>query len=459
MEKNLDNAMDRDNTSSLSRPTRKMTMTNRLPRRRRHRWCAMAIALSLLCLYGGNLVRLHHHLPSLEELHAHPAAAARVPRRRRVEQDNGEAQAALWARLETQLVQRQGRCNLSFSNSSNTNATIPTSQSGHLRGVLKNQGQSANLLTALREYRQEQAGKQNLFHCNVPSSCPVQEEAKVATVLVIGKQQNINWRYVLVDAFKILAAVDELWILVAQRVWTLDNDSNKLYKERFRKWQQANDDSRIRLLVVEEEGAWMKAIEQLDSESAASTLIWAEVRDSNDMKPPTAAVSWQNFTSERVQAWRSMPFPLHVSFWLDTVGAARSLASMQSANWCHDSQESQHNSAIRLAPGTMYNGTISGLPSIHGLVHDRSWLCFWKHPIMHRFLQGTESWQITSIGTTLWMAHLAGVEFLNTTNETVDVGIDDDVTDREKIAELVNFFGGIGLPTSNATTLPQECDT
>ena len=200
----------------------------------------------------------------------------------------------------------------------------------------------------------------------------------------------------------------------------------------------------------------MKAIEQLDSESAASTLIWAEVRDIDHMKLSTAPVSWQNFTSERVQAWRNMPFPLHVSFWLDAVGAAQSPAALQSPNGCHDAQESQLISTARLATGTMFNGTIMGLPSNHGLVHDRSWLCFWKHPIMHRF---TESWQITSIGATLWMAHLAGVEFLNTSNGTVQVDIDDDATDHEKIAELVNFFGGIGLPTSNTTTLPQECDT
>ena len=430
-------------------------MTRTRTRTHNRRWCYLVIAPALLFIYSGNLVRLHHRLPHPAELHAQHAvthsrsttARTQPPpwRRRAVERDAQPAEAALWQRLQDQLLQRQEQCDAAVSSNSTA-----TSQIGHLRG--REETQSTNLLESLRQYGQATDDK-NLARCFVPSSCPVpaQEKTKIALVLVIGEQiQTIDWRQVLVDSFKILPVVDELWIWVAQRVWTgHSNNQTILYKERFQRWKQQPNgtDSRIRVVMVEEEegSSWIKAVEQLDAESEASTVIWAEVRE-EDINRSTV-VSWQSFVNERVQVWRENPFPLHVSFWLDSV----------LHNGCNEVEVFHNASATDVKAATEQNDARMGLPSIHGLVHDRSWLCFWKHPIVQTLLQGSVPWEVTSLAATLWMAHLAGYQPFVTSDE--EIGMTMNHVTARKIAEMINFLGGVGFPVENTTALSQECDS
>lgn len=429
--------------------------------KRQRAWTVTFVASLILCLFGGNLIHLHHYLPDPELPKTsgatmtirHRRSQWRPTQRRRVEQYTQEMEERLWMQLEDQLEQRQKRCSISTPKH---NATTLTKQSGHMRGhpVRQLSPSGSNLLTSLREYRQQNPSTDKKMHCYLPSSCPVlEDETKIAMVLVIGEQQPMDWRQVLVDIFKMTGAVHEVWIFIAQRVWTFNNsdkdDAFELYKQRFRKWQQQeqDDDSRIRVVVVEE-GSWIRAMEQLDSESAATTLVWAQVRNSDQYA--SLVMSWQNFVHHRVQQWREMPFPIHVSFWLElAVDSAHNFSFNDAAKYgdiCHR-VESHHFSFTRqvTSAGVQKDAT-RVLPSIHGLVHDRSWLCFWKHPILQRFLQDTE-WQVASLAATLWMAHLAGTQSVAMPDESIAVDMND-ATVTETL-ELINFFGGVGLPIHN----------
>eukprot|EP00977_Amphora_coffeiformis_P000642 scaffold142_cov155-Amphora_coffeaeformis.AAC.6 len=385
----------------------------------------------------------------------------RGDRGRRMEQGDQQQQqqltGALWLRLQEQLIQREIQCSLSNTTSSTTN---------------HNSNQTWNLLKAVRDYRDTH--KENDIHCAVPSSCPLSmAETKVAAVLVINdhdddNKHTLDWRQVLVACLKLLPSVAEVWVLISENVWsTLEDDkNNEIYRQRFRQWQRQSNTRIHPMIVAEKDRSWIETVQQLNGETMATTIIWAEW---NNLPTET---SWQTFVQRRVEKWRKMPMPLHISHHLrlsteatHNYGDPKDHAtSPLSPNYCLPAElrNAIKGKSLSIQLETVVRSTFQTksrffLPSIHGAVHDRAWLCYWAHPILARLL-GQNDWNVVGLGAALWMAHLGGTQDISveengtTTATTTEAVI-------QVSGETVDFFGGASLPGNNNVTASQPCAT
>lgn len=399
---------------------------------RRHAWrWIMGGLVVLLQFYGSTLVRLHRTVPDLqhEKSHHWQVAVAR-------DQSNDD-NTLLWEGLERQLVERDRVCGV-VSNRS-------TKVQNHLRG-----GPETNEPLTLLESLRQPRNASNL-QCRLPCPVSTQNDAKVAAVLVLDQQQRVHWRQLTVNTLKLLQTVDQVWVLMARHVWQDDaaTEHDKLYRERFRP-QPVKSSSRIHSLIVDKE-SWGQAIEQLDTLSNARTLVWIQASHNTTS-------SWKTFIHPRVEEWKRIPHAIHVSYQLHVLEANGHRVAQSSHNsdtvaafgGCHRHLEPQRRSALVVPVTSAWeSNAITALPYLHGLVHDKAWLCFWKHGVLQPFWQ--QGWRVGSVAATLWMTHLAGAEPL-VTDETVAVEWVVDLA-----VPVLNYFGGASLPGPNMTAVSQQC--
>lgn len=398
-------------------------------------------------------------------------------RGRRMEQrDEQLLHDALWVRLETQLVRRKEQCASSLSSSKRKiNIDIETNDEKN-----SNSSETLGLLTAIRRYRDTNGFYNDdsmMMECHLPSSCPRSvTETKVALVLVVNgngdgtMHTHPDWRQVLVACFKILPVVDELWILISEKVWNAlsqdnnssDDSSSRLYRERFRQWYRHSEATRARPMIVpDRNGAWMEALGKLNKETTATSIVWAE------WKHTTREASWKNFVDMRLEQWRKMPTLLYVPYrWRllhknhrgdsrhVVTPIANSDPSCPLAAITSGAEGGELPVSMQLVAGnTSHFSRIVALPSMHGAIHDRAWLCYWAHPIVQRFMQQSD-WAVVSLSAALWMAHLTG-----TRDIAVDeLGLNGAIQTHPSIMEVFNFFGGASLPTTNLSVV-QPCET
>lgn len=354
-------------------------------------------------LYVANVLRLHYTLPDAK-IHQRPVKPPQwsLPIDKNV---------AFWNTLREQLAQREAPCD-------------KDNQHDHLRS------EPSTLLQAL--------DKKSNFLCDLPSACPMMLEEPMVAVLLVIYSSPVNWRQMLITVLKLLETVDEVWVLIAQSVWDTDADNDDLYRERFRPKDQSNN-AQFTPLIVDQ---WATAVERIDQDSDASGILWLEA-DGDSLSQQSV---WKPLVTQRIAAWRQKPVPLHVSHVLEL--PHEKLQSLQ----CHLATIFKPPS-LNVVPA---HGTdlVQAVPQMHGMVHDRSWLCFLRHPGLQQVKMGGANWRRFRVVAAIWMAHLAGTTS-PATQENFSIGSHD--VDLFTFTEDIAWFGGVALPERDLSSF-EKCD-
>ena len=184
----------------------------------------------------------------------------------------------------------------------------------------------------------------------------------------------------------------------------------------------------------------MRAVDTMDSESAATAILWLEVTATPNSTSTSLTASWQTFVDQRIESWRTRPSPIHASHVL-RLSPYQYLGLPQTFRDCHNVR-TQYVLSTKSDPETVSELDV---PHIHGLIHDRAWLCFWKHPILRRYIQNAD-WHLFCFAVVMWMAHLASVEYAA---EAMKVIRRDQLP--YSASNLLTFFGGVSLPILHAS--------
>jgi hypothetical protein len=276
----------------------------------------------------------------------------------------------------------------------------------------------------------------------------------------------LDYRKLLIDAFQLLiqTVVHEVWIMLPESLWSAENveHGNDLFRERFVQWQRQGPPYRVGTIAVKD-GSWLKAVQQMDSESAADAILWVDLeyyrRETATSSTTGPSKSWKTFVEYRTAQWRSAPTRMHVSHQLSLYQNTREgedkFVSIAGED-CFDSRRIMDSvSTVEVAPVASQkpNRDPLLLPYLHGVVHDRSWLCFWKYPPLDRFSTATD-WQVISLASTLWMAHVAGMSFVvppGMVEKSVELNLSTTAA-----ADVVDFFG---IPSPQGFDLATQCET
>jgi hypothetical protein len=416
-------------------------------------------SLVLLIIYGANLLRLHHRLPSPSRV----PDTGLSPRRRRAEQSDEETNTLL-LQLEDRLRRRDAVCHERRVNHTKLGASF---YNPHLRART-----ASPLLDNLRKFRTSQSRNQlpTSPRCYLPSPCSLTtdtNETRIAAVLVLHQQHHdtdLDYRRLLIATFQLLlqTVVHEVWILLPEVQWSAENihHGNDLFRERFVQWHRQGPPYRVGTIAVKD-GSWLKAVQQLDSESAADAILWVDLEYHWNLDAATTATGpsklWKTFVEHRIAQWRSAPTRMHVSHQLlldqNTREGEDKSASTDVPDCLEPWRVMNSVSTVEVTPVASQKPNMDALllPYLHGVVHDRSWLCFWQHPALDRFSTSTD-WQVVSLATTLWMAHLAGISFVvppGRTEKRVELNFSPTAA-----ADVVDFFG---VPSRQGFDLATQC--
>jgi hypothetical protein len=392
--------------------TRRWSITDVVRSQQRRLRGIWGIALFFVIFYLLNVLRLsvtipephHHYIPNL--------------RQKPVEWTVRSKEDAFWTSINDK-VQARRQAHHCQRKVDGTNLSIKS-----LDQLLLLQQQSA----MTQEQRQQDQLKSEQ-KCDLPSACAwTTEIPMVAAVLVLDRwdspslKKSIPWRQLLVTVLQLLETVDEVWVLIAQDVWDESEKTeagrvDQLYRARFRppNTNQPLPSTQFHPLIVHD---WSIALDQIDQASDASAIIWIETEHILSMLPSSRIISenenataiprWQNILPFHIQTWQNHPMVLYAMNIFDfDQPLPRCLDTITTT-----SRNTNLPSLARVRTETSSAQVmVDGIPYIHGLIHHRSWLCFWQHPLLvqQSWMISKTNWQNYAFAMTLWMVHLGGL--------------------------------------------------